>query len=56
VRKRRLATAGLSAILVVMGIVLVAETAVVGGAIGYLLGALFAAAGGLRLYLSLRRG
>jgi uncharacterized membrane protein HdeD (DUF308 family) len=44
----------LSGVLVVLGIVLIAETAVVGGNLGYLLGALFVLAGALRLYLSSR--
>ena len=44
----------LSGILVVLGIVLLAETAVVGGRIGYLFGALFILAGGLRIYLTSR--
>jgi hypothetical protein len=47
-------TIALSALLVVLGIALVVETALVGGGIGYLLGVLLALAGGLRLYLSLR--
>jgi hypothetical protein len=40
----------------VIGLVLVVETAIVGGAIGFVLGALFLVAGALRLYLSLRHG
>lgn len=46
------ATLVLSAALVLIGLVLLAETVYVGGEIGYLLGALFVLAGGLRLYLS----
>lgn len=49
------ATAALSAVLVVLGLVLIVETAVVGGGIGFLLGALFVLAGGLRLYLYRRQ-
>jgi hypothetical protein len=49
------ATAALSALLVVLGLVLIAETAVVGGGIGFLFGALFILAGGLRLYLYRRQ-
>jgi hypothetical protein len=41
-----------SAVLALVGVVLIAETAAVGGRLGYLLGALFLLAGGLRLYLS----
>lgn len=51
---RRRATLLLSAVLVVLGIVLIAETAIVGGRIGYLFGALFVLAGGLRIYLTSR--
>lgn len=51
---RRRATIFLSVVLVVLGIVLIVETAVVGGNLGYLLGVLFVLAGGLRLYLSSR--
>ena len=51
---RTRATIVLSAVLVVLGVVLVVETALVGGGLGYLLGALFVLAGVLRLYLSLR--
>jgi hypothetical protein len=43
-----------SGLLVVLGLVLIVETAVLGGGIGLLLGALFLLAGGLRLYLSFR--
>jgi hypothetical protein len=48
------ATVVISAVLVVLGVVILVETALVGGGIGYLLGALFASAGALRLYLSAR--
>ena len=44
----------LSSLLVLLGIGLVVETALVGGGVGYLLGVLFVLAGGLRLYLSSR--
>ena len=47
-------TVGLSILLVILGIALIVETAVVGGGVGYLLGVLLALAGGLRLYLSMR--
>ena len=49
------ATAALSAVLVVLGLVLVVETALLGGGIGFVFGALFVLAGGLRLYLYRRR-
>jgi len=45
----------LSAVTAVLGVVLIVETAVVGGALGFLIGALFLFAGGLRLALVLRR-
>jgi hypothetical protein len=51
---RARATNAFSLAMLVLGLVLVVETAVLGGGIGYLLGALFALAGGLRLYLSSR--
>jgi hypothetical protein len=47
-------TLAFSAVLLVLGIALIVETAVLGGGIGLLLGALFVLAGGLRLYLSSR--
>ena len=47
-------TIAISAVLVILGVAILVETAMVGGGIGYLLGALFAAAGGLRLYLAAR--
>ena len=53
-RARAQVTRLFSGILVLMGIALLAETAVLGGGIGLLLGGLFVLAGGLRLYLSFR--
>jgi hypothetical protein len=53
-RSRVRVTRILSSALVVLGLVLIVETAVLGGGIGLLLGALFLLAGGLRLYLSFR--
>jgi hypothetical protein len=50
----RSATVMISAVLVILGIAILVETAIVGGGIGYLLGVLFASAGALRLYLSVR--
>jgi hypothetical protein len=47
----RRATVAISAVLVILGVAILVETAIVGGGIGYLLGALFASAGALRLYL-----
>ena len=44
----------LSGLMVILGIVLVVETALVGGGVGYFLGVLLVLAGGLRLYLSSR--
>jgi hypothetical protein len=44
----------LSAVMIVLGVVLLIETAVVGGGIGYLLGALLVLAGVGRLYVSRR--
>jgi hypothetical protein len=51
---RRRATAVVSALLILVGIVLIAETAYFGGGIGYALGAVVVLAGAGRLYLSLR--
>jgi hypothetical protein len=48
-------TVGLSALIALLGVVLIVETAVVGGSLGFLIGALFLAAGSLRLVLVLRR-
>jgi hypothetical protein len=47
-------TVALSAVMVVLGIVLLVETAVVGGGIGYAFGGLLVLAGAGRLYVSLR--
>jgi hypothetical protein len=51
---RRRATAVVSALLILVGIVLIAETAYFGGGIGYGLGAVVVLAGAGRLYLSSR--
>ena len=51
---RRQATAAVSLLIVVLGVVLLAETAVEGGSLGYPLGVLFVLAGLGRLYLSRR--
>ena len=52
---RRRATAAVSLLIVVLGLVLLVETALVGGgATGYVLGALFLLAGAGRLYVSRR--
>jgi hypothetical protein len=48
----RRATIVISGVLVILGVAILVETAIVGGGIGYPLGALFASAGALRLYLS----
>jgi hypothetical protein len=53
-RLRAPATIVLSALAALLGLVLVVETAVVGGSLGFLLGALFLLAGCLRLALVLR--
>jgi hypothetical protein len=47
-------TVVLSILLLILGIALIVETAIVGGGVGYLLGMLLALAAGLRLYLSSR--
>jgi hypothetical protein len=47
-------TVFLSVVLVLLGLALIVETAALGGGLGFLLGALFVLAGGLRLYLSSR--
>lgn len=47
-------TTVLSGLLVLLGLVLVVETALAGGGVGYLLGAMLALAGALRLFLSRR--
>ena len=46
----------LSAVVVVLGVAIVVETALAGGGIGYLLGALLALAGALRHVLARRAG
>ena len=48
------ATAAFSALLAAIGLALLIETALVGGTLGYLLGAAFLVAGALRLYLAVR--
>ena len=48
------ATIVLSSLTMLLGVVLLVETAVVGGLLGFLIGALFVLAGGLRLALVLR--
>jgi hypothetical protein len=50
-RARSVSTIAFSALLVVLGLVILVETAVVGGGLGYLLGGLLAAAGALRILL-----
>jgi len=52
---RRRTTIALSILIVVLGIVVVAETALAGGGIGYLFGTLLVLAGAGRLYVSQRR-
>jgi hypothetical protein len=44
----------LSGLLVAIGLAVIVETALLGGGVGYLLGALFLLGGGFRLYLSTR--
>jgi hypothetical protein len=48
------ATVLLSTVAALLGVVLIVETAIVGGTLGFLLGGLFLLAGGLRLALVLR--
>jgi hypothetical protein len=48
---RTSSTVVFSALVVLLGTVLIVETAIVGGSLGYLLGALFLGAGVLRLAL-----
>jgi hypothetical protein len=55
IRLRSGATILLSSLLVVLGFVLVVETALAGGGIGYLLGALLALVGGVRVYLTVKK-
>ena len=50
-RAYRLGTALLALVFVGIGVALIVETAVVGGGIGFVLGALFVAAGAARLYV-----
>jgi hypothetical protein len=50
----RTATVALAGILVVLGLAVIVETAVLGGGVGFLLGALLLLAGAARLYLSYR--
>ena len=55
-RTARHVTRALSAVLLALGVVLIAETAWLGGGVvGYLFGALFLLAGGGRLWLQLRQ-
>ena len=51
----RLGTTLLAFVFVGIGVALVVETAIAGGGIGFLFGALFIAAGAARLYLIRRR-
>ena len=52
---RRQATAAVSGLIVLLGLILLGETAIAGGgATGYLLGALFVLAGLGRIYLTRR--
>lgn len=48
---RSASTLAFSALLVVLGVAILVETAIVGGSLGYLLGTLLALAGALRIYL-----
>jgi uncharacterized membrane protein HdeD (DUF308 family) len=52
---RRRTTIALSILIVVLGVVVLAETALGGGGIGYLFGALLVLAGAGRLYVSRKR-
>jgi uncharacterized membrane protein HdeD (DUF308 family) len=52
---RRRTTVALSILIVVLGIVVLAETALAGGGIGYLFGTLLVLAGAGRLYVSRRK-
>jgi hypothetical protein len=49
------ATVFFSSLLVLLGVVLVVETALAGGGVGYLLGIMLALVGALRVYLTRRR-
>jgi hypothetical protein len=51
----RTAVLSLAGLMVGLGAVLIVESVVVGGALGLLLGALFVAAGALRIWLARRR-
>jgi len=53
---RRRATAGVSLVLIALGLAVIARTlqAGIGGGLGLLLGAMLVAAGALRLYLTAR--
>jgi hypothetical protein len=54
---RARATTAVSALIVVLGVILLVETAIAGGGTtGYLLGGLFIVAGAGRFYLSRRAG
>jgi hypothetical protein len=50
-RARSTSVLTLSALLVVLGVVVLVETAIVDGSLGYVLGGLLAVAGALRIYL-----
>lgn len=52
---QRRATIGFSCVFIVLGFVLIAKTAVDGGGIGFVIGAMFCAVGGGRLKLALRK-
>jgi hypothetical protein len=47
-------TQALSLVLVALGVVILVQTALVGGSMGYVFGVLFMAAGALRLYVARR--
>ena len=52
---QRRTTLALAALALVLGVVLVVETALLGGGIGFVFGGLLLVAGAGRLYVSLRR-
>jgi len=56
VRAHRAATIALAVVFVGIGVALLVEAVVVGGALGYVIGLLFIAAGAGRLYVLLGRG